>query len=426
MEASPLPHFKPVANHSAGSAQQGAEQQSEGTDKFEQQLTNLLEQVSNDSNAENSDNNQSLDNLLEITDVDLAIEVEGVDALLNDNSDLISNIDIEETVASEEVSQVLHTGIETDIQVQPVVSQPDQSVPIAGNNLPPVDSPMPIIGPSAPPPPQNPLITPVTVTTTNQVVTNAPVIQQVITPARVNPVQVAVNNPVIEGEMADEAVSVMQKEIVSAGNSKQESNLQNNHSRTGTSIASSVAAAASQLQQVPLTTASANLSLPQAAFPVDSLLNVAMNPAGPAISSTVQSQAWSQGLTEQVAWMMRGNIQSAEIRLNPANLGPLEVKLSIEDDVARLSFVSSHAPVREALDAAMPRLREMLEQQGISLADVDVSQHSEQEQQSADEADEGTGMMANHANENTEQSDLSDDIHGVSQISMVDGLSIYA
>ena len=210
------------------------------------------------------------------------------------------------------------------------------------------------------------------------------------------------------------------------GNSKQESNLQNNHSRTGTSIASSVAAAASQLQQVPLTTASANLSLPQAAFPVDSLLNVAMNPAGPAISSTVQSQAWSQGLTEQVAWMMRGNIQSAEIRLNPANLGPLEVKLSIEDDVARLSFVSSHAPVREALDAAMPRLREMLEQQGISLADVDVSEHSEQEQQSADEADEGTGMMANHANENTEQSDLSDDIHGVSQISMVDGLSIYA
>ena len=159
---------------------------------------------------------------------------------------------------------------------------------------------------------------------------------------------------------------------------------------------------------------------------MDSILSAGITPVSSGISSSVHSQAWSQGLTEQVSWMMRGGIQSAEIRLNPANLGPLEVKLSIEDDVARVSFVSSHAVVREALDAAMPRLREMLEQQGISLADVDISQYSEQGQQFADEADEGAGGQLNHITSATEQSDQGDDIQGVSEISVSDGLSIYA
>ena len=88
----------------------------------------------------------------------------------------------------------------------------------------------------------------------------------------------------------------------------------------------------------------------------------------------MQNAAWSQGVAERVAWMVQGNFQSAELKLNPAHLGPLEIKLSVQDDnKATVHFVTHHATVREALDSAMPRLRDMLESQGLDLADVNVS-----------------------------------------------------
>ena len=83
---------------------------------------------------------------------------------------------------------------------------------------------------------------------------------------------------------------------------------------------------------------------------------------------------WDNALGNRVLWMVNQNVQSAELRLNPANLGPLEVRISVEGDQAHVTFSAHHANVREAIEAAVPRLREMLGESGLSLANVDVSQ----------------------------------------------------
>lgn len=422
MEANPLPRVQTVANHTIRSPQQVSEQSNQGDNNFEQQLSNQLEQAIVALSSVNIQDNQILEEFIQGDEMILAEPGEVASVVLIDNNDHLLTVDTIELDATVKDPQILLHTLDSTDEVTEIASLPDPVVPLEGNNLPPVDSQLPLIESVAAS--QNPSSTPVVSTTA----VNTPVVQALVEPVKASQTAIPANSPMVDVDLADGDASFREMALskaVSEVSGKQESNSQNTQSRAGISISSSVAAAASQLQQVAQTTASSNLSLPLSGLPVDSLMSVGINPAAPAISSVVQNPAWSQGLTNQVAWMVQGNIQSAEIRLNPAHLGPLEVKLSIEDDVARLSFISSHAPVREALDAAMPRLREMLEQQGISLADVDVSQHSDQDQQSADEANDSTGTLVDRTEMNTEESGLDDGVQ-ISQISINDGLSIYA
>jgi flagellar hook-length control protein FliK len=77
--------------------------------------------------------------------------------------------------------------------------------------------------------------------------------------------------------------------------------------------------------------------------------------------------------------------QVAELHLNPPNLGPLEVRLTISNDQASASFVSLHSAVREAIETALPRLREMLADNGIMLGNVTVGSESFSQQQASDQ-----------------------------------------
>ena len=95
-----------------------------------------------------------------------------------------------------------------------------------------------------------------------------------------------------------------------------------------------------------------------------------------AITNQLGSQSWGDELVSRVKWQIGQDIQEAKISLNPRELGPLQVKISIIDDQAHVQFVAQHGSVRDAIEDAIPRLREMLEQSGMMLADADVSQHS--------------------------------------------------
>lgn len=190
----------------------------------------------------------------------------------------------------------------------------------------------------------------------------------------------------------------------------------NPSSRAELNMASLSAAMASAQQYVPQTSSAAVINM-QSATAVNGFTNPL--PVSSGIAAAVQSPNWSQGLTERVSWMMQGNIQVAELKLNPAHLGPLEVKLTIQDDKASIVFVASHAQVKEAIDTAMPRLREMLEQQGLSLDDVDVSQYSDakEDQANNESADIDESLNAEQGMAASTQSLINID---VSQ-----GLSIY-
>jgi flagellar hook-length control protein FliK len=87
----------------------------------------------------------------------------------------------------------------------------------------------------------------------------------------------------------------------------------------------------------------------------------------------VADPRWGGALTERVVWMVRGEVPHAELRLNPPDLGPLEVRITLVEDETRIRFVAPQAVVREAVEAALPRLREMLAATGLNLGHVDVS-----------------------------------------------------
>ena len=46
--------------------------------------------------------------------------------------------------------------------------------------------------------------------------------------------------------------------------------------------------------------------------------------------------------------------------------------VEVEDAQARVQFAAAHATTREAIEQSLPRLRELLEQQGLELAQADV------------------------------------------------------
>jgi flagellar hook-length control protein FliK len=192
--------------------------------------------------------------------------------------------------------------------------------------------------------------------------------------------------------------------------------------KAGIAMTSAITAASLQ-QQVPLTTTAAAVNMVVTTLPTEPGINTLTSMTG-SIGTPVQSSSWSQGVTEQVAYMVQGRFQSAELRLNPANLGPLQIKMNLQDDQASVTFISAHAPVREAVDAALPRLREMFEQQGLNLADVDVSQYSEGQ---GDQAEPGQddGMMTAAS---TMEADESQSVVHRSQVTVAveDGVSIYA
>ena len=58
-------------------------------------------------------------------------------------------------------------------------------------------------------------------------------------------------------------------------------------------------------------------------------------------------------MAERVVWMTNANIQEAEIQLNPRELGPIGIKVTVQNEQASVSFVAQHATTREALEQAL-------------------------------------------------------------------------
>lgn len=95
----------------------------------------------------------------------------------------------------------------------------------------------------------------------------------------------------------------------------------------------------------------------------------------------VGAAGWGEALGQKVVWMAGQQQQVAELHLNPPNLGPMEVRLTVSNDQVSALFVSAQPAVREAIEAAMPRLREMFADSGMMLGNAMVSSDSLPRQQ---------------------------------------------
>ena len=98
------------------------------------------------------------------------------------------------------------------------------------------------------------------------------------------------------------------------------------------------------------------------------------------IAPYVGTPAWDKAIGQRVVWMISAEQQSASLTLNPPDLGPLQVVLNISSTQANASFYAAQPEVRQAIEAALPKLREMLGDAGIQLGQANVSAGTPQQQ----------------------------------------------
>ena len=135
------------------------------------------------------------------------------------------------------------------------------------------------------------------------------------------------------------------------------------------------------------------------------------------IGLPVTHQKWGQALGQRVVYMANQQMQNAQITLNPEKLGPVQIRLQIDrDQKVNVVMTAQHGITRESMEAAMPRLREMLEQAGINVGSVDVNdqkqfENKEQEQSESQQASSGSDgeMNENRADGATETSTYATD-----------------
>ncbi len=88
-------------------------------------------------------------------------------------------------------------------------------------------------------------------------------------------------------------------------------------------------------------------------------------------------RAWNSEFAGRLTVMVKNGVQEASLQLHPADLGRLEIQIATDGDQTRVHFLVQNAMAREAIEQAMPRLREMLEQSGLQLAQSDVADQSQ-------------------------------------------------
>jgi flagellar hook-length control protein FliK len=119
-------------------------------------------------------------------------------------------------------------------------------------------------------------------------------------------------------------------------------------------------------------TALAGLGGPTAPAPAP-VRDVAPAPAPLALPADPDA-GFDDGFGARIAWMADQRLGQAQIRLNPEHLGPIEVSLQLDGSRVDAQFHSTHVEVRAALEASVPRLRELLGQHGLQLGQADVGQ----------------------------------------------------
>jgi len=143
------------------------------------------------------------------------------------------------------------------------------------------------------------------------------------------------------------------------------------------------------------------------------------------IQPAMQSAAWSKVMSSRVLWMAREGVQQAELRLTPANLGPVEVRLHVQNEQVSVTFLAQHSATRDALEQALPRLRDSFNESGIQLANAEVGEQQQQHQQS-DMEESTSSLIFTQADVDSDDIDSNDETaHGLEPTSSV-GLSLYA
>lgn len=113
------------------------------------------------------------------------------------------------------------------------------------------------------------------------------------------------------------------------------------------------------------------------------------------VETPVQQGDWGDKMAGKISWLANQRISFAEIHLNPADLGPVDVRVSVQNDQASVAVHAANPSVRDLLELNGNRLRDMMQENGMTLARMDVSdQPSGQQRETAEEGEaDGQGRQ---------------------------------
>lgn len=89
---------------------------------------------------------------------------------------------------------------------------------------------------------------------------------------------------------------------------------------------------------------------------------------------------WADKFSDHIVWLGHQEIKSAFIKINPEELGPIEINIKLDKEAATLNIASHSAHVCEIVDQSLPRLKDMMAEQGISLTDVHIDTNRDAQQ----------------------------------------------
>jgi flagellar hook-length control protein FliK len=118
----------------------------------------------------------------------------------------------------------------------------------------------------------------------------------------------------------------------------------------------------------------------------------AADKTGLSLQMQFSQQHLASQLSERTGWMVQHKLDTAEIQLDPPELGPITVKVQMQQDQLAVTFVSANPQVRDALEQSQQRLRDLLAEQGLTLSHSGVSDQERSQQDSRNsEATPGLG-----------------------------------
>jgi flagellar hook-length control protein FliK len=151
-------------------------------------------------------------------------------------------------------------------------------------------------------------------------------------------------------------------------------------------LAEAAAAALASPASKPIDAAPAHAGTAAGAIASDAAGAPAAGPITPApiyspdgrtsVATPVNHPDFGQELSQRVVLLARGGVQTAQISLQPADLGPVGVSIQIHGHAATLAFTAAHEATRAALEASLPRLREAFAASGLQLSDATVGGRS--------------------------------------------------
>lgn len=141
------------------------------------------------------------------------------------------------------------------------------------------------------------------------------------------------------------------------------------------------------------------------------------------VQPNMQNPAWGQVMSSRVVWMAKEGVQEAQLKMNPARLGPVEVKLHVQNDQVSVTFLAQQSATREALEQALPRLRESFADNGMQLTDAQVGEQEQQQQEQSEQT--GGSQFFSQAQAQDDDIDTKT-VETVSSGEEPQGLSLYA